>query len=107
MRLYEKADRCTSDETVFTCINEDGAAIFWEISKRSSGVHFNFNANFDNIGTVINDMVTTSSLRAELLSGNSSFIITSLTITQPLKLNSYTINCNEKIVVLNTTDNSE
>ena len=102
MRLYQVAD-CPSNEAVFICTNEEGPVIFWEISKRSNQVQFYLNTNFQTIGTVMREMMAPSLLSATLVSGNSSFVHSSLTITEPLNIDSSTINCNEEIVVLNSS----
>ena len=107
MRLYRETEYCLSKETVFICTNENGPVIFWEITKGSNQLQFYLNPHFESIGTVVREMMASSVLSATLVSGNSSFVHSSLTITEPLNLDSSTINCNEEIVVLNVKNNSK
>ena len=75
--------------------------MFLKIRNEMDHIHFNFKANFDQIGTVQNNIIALSGLRAKLVSGNSSFIMFSHAIEEPFRFSS-TINCNgEEILVFN------
>ena len=98
VRLFQKTEVCPSQEAAFFCVYENRPSLFWKISNGMDHVYFNFNSNFDQIGTV----EAHSGLRAKLVSGNSSFIMSSLTIEEPFRFNSSTINCNdEEVLVFN------
>ena len=98
VRLFQRTEVCPSQEAAFYCVNENYPSLFWKISNGMDHIYFNFNSNFDQIGTVQNNMIARSGLRAKLVSGNSSFIMSSLTIEEPFRFNSSTINCNDEEV---------
>ena len=96
-------NRRPSQEAIFVCVNkiEKYPSLFSKISNEMDHVHFNFKANIDQIGTVQNNMIALSGLRAKLVSRNPSFIMFSRTIEEPFRFSSI-INCNdEEILVFN------
>ena len=101
VRLYQETEYCLYNEAVFICIDDNEPVTLWKVSMGPNQVHLSLNSNLDVIGTAQDDMVASSALRVQLLSGNSSFIMSSLTIAEPLNLNGYTVNCNEEIIILN------
>ena len=92
---------CGSNKVVFVCINMMGPTIVWDISNMQQQVHSSFNSNFDNIGKVYNYTIALSQVNAKLISGNSTYITSSLTIEEALHLDLSIISCNGNSTVLN------
>ena len=99
--LYKEKEACPSHEVTFVCITSDEPATFWEVIKGINRVQFNFNTNFDSIGMIKYGTIKSSSLKAEIISGNISSSTSRLTIYRSLHLVSAIIICNEKEVHFN------
>ena len=96
---------CPADEAIFICKHYGQPTIFWriELTNKLSG-DINLNYNFDPAGTIQSLAVSSTYLEAEVLSGNSTYIIASLTVRITLEANFSTIRCSrmhEKLILPN------
>ena len=85
-----------SSEAVFVCANNDGPSIQWRIATVGGAVKsLNFHLSFHSEGEIITKTIESTPVRAELIFGNSSYYVSSLTIVAKL---SATINCNTESI---------
>ena len=103
MKEPRDEELCGSNKVVFVCISTMGHTIIWDIRNSNNMVlgFFSFNSNFDTIGTVYNYTIALSHVNAKLISGNSTYIKSSLTIEEAVHLNLSTFSCNGNSTVLN------
>ena len=93
---------CPFDEIVYICSNEEATAINWRLELLDGEtLDLNLNSNFEHPGTSIHRQIHSSSVKAEVISGNKSSIVSSLTITVvTLEFNSSKIRCNGETTTL-------
>ena len=84
---------CTSNNAVYVC-SDNVSAIIWRVQHNNYiSIVFIYNSAFDPVGTVMTNTIASSTVRAVLIPGNSSYITSSLTIEVTPELNSTIISC--------------
>jgi len=90
---------CPSDEAVFLCTRENSPVTTWrlELVNGASKI-IGVNSNFEVPGTIITRMLNGVQVRVHVLSGNSTFIHSTLTLSHAGSLNMSRIICNINII---------
>ena len=86
---------CPTDKAVFVCHREDSPITSWRVELvKGASINFGLNANFESPGTIINRALNGVQVTVRVISGNSSFIYSSLTLARVKGFNMTTITCN-------------
>ena len=88
---------CLGDTTIFVCFNERGSHESWTVSNQNRPLSFAFNLH-SNISHIVEENIATSSLRAEIIFRNSTFIQVMLTVIGVWELQPFSVGCNEHLV---------
>ena len=99
---------CSSRLAVFMCTDFSRSSLNWRF-ETSSGIQkiLSFNAHFDVIGSIRSKLIGSSSVRAQLLHGNGTFVSASLVVDMTLFPLLSSISCNDDAISFNLNNNSK
>ena len=99
---------CSSELAVFMCTDVSRSSLNWRIVT-SSGIQkiLSFNTHFDGDGLIRSKFIGSSSVRAELLHGNDTFVSASLVVDLTLFPMLSSISCNDDAISFNLNNNSK
>ena len=92
---------CSNHIALLWCTSEEFPFLNWDVRTRTTLTStFNFEER-DLVRTTKNRTLNSSSIVAEVISNNGSFINATVTIMRPINLNGSTITCNADTLTLN------
>ena len=102
LQVY-KESACLNDTAVFTCTNEVGSYIVWDISSGFRGIYSKSFTHGNPTGRKFNRNLGSSTIVAELEFANSTFITSTLMIIGVTYFKGNTVSCNLEETVLDST----
>ena len=90
----------TNDIAVFNCTNFDRAYTNWDITIAQHSYSTSFSFPYNSVGNTANKSLGSFLLTAEVTFANSSYIASTITITNASCLNNTNIGCNGETILL-------